>query len=258
MKEQKELLPCPFCGAVETLIVIPSDITRDSDSWVKCNSCGSAGQHAFRRNNISAERMAIAHWNTRASNQAAEAIIGELKADRDKQIGCYTYDKAKGFATAAHINQRRKYTNEPYINHCIEVAEKVLEHTKDYQVAAAALMHDVLEDTTITETQMREVFGDYITELVLCVTDVSKPEDGNRAIRKAMDLEHLKKCSSKAANIKYADLISNTSSIAKYDPGFAKKYLPEKRKALDVLKGKGNPILYLEARIALEQAEALI
>ena len=43
--------------------------------------------------------------------------------------------------------------------------------------------------------------------LVDCLTDVSKPSDGNRAVRKEIDRQHLAKASPKAKTIKLADLI---------------------------------------------------
>jgi hypothetical protein len=57
------------------------------------------------------------------------------------------------------------------------------------------MMHDVLEDTDVTAEEMRRVFGDAITDLVLEVTDVSRPSDGKRAVRKEKDKDHLAKSS---------------------------------------------------------------
>ena len=51
----------------------------------------------------------------------------------------------------------------------------VAEYTDDANVIAAAMMHDVLEDTDVTAEEMRRVFGDKITDFVLEVTDVSRP-----------------------------------------------------------------------------------
>src|SRR5271166_4137098 len=82
---------------------------------------------------------------------------------------------AQGFAMCAHRNQRRKYEDAPYVVHCERVARIVTEYTDDAEVIAAAMMHDVLEDTDVTAEEMRRVFGDQITDLVLEVTDVSRP-----------------------------------------------------------------------------------
>jgi len=53
---------------------------------------------------------------------------------------------------------------------------------------AAALLHDVVEDTEVTIEQVEETFGHKIAELVGWLTDVSKPSDGKRAVRKEIDI----------------------------------------------------------------------
>jgi (p)ppGpp synthase/HD superfamily hydrolase len=156
--------------------------------------------------------------------------------------------KARLFATAAHdaVGQQRKYTGEPYINHpaeVVDIIERNAIHFTDRQLAAAWL-HDVVEDTGVSLELIAQEFGGYVAKLVEHLTDVSKPEDGNRAARKAIDLEHTAKCCPAAATIKVADLISNSRSIMERDPEFAKVYIPEKLKTLEVLKNKADPALY--------------
>ncbi len=156
-------------------------------------------------------------------------------------------DFAYRFATKAHGNQLRKYTGEPYIHHPIEVAKLVASVTNDCQMIAAAFLHDVLEDTDLTFDELRDVgFGFPIAALVLELTDISKAEDGNRKIRKRIDLEHLASASINAKTIKLADLIHNSKSILEYDSKFAKVYMREKADLLDVLKS-GDATLYAKA-----------
>ena len=81
---------------------------------------------------------------------------------------------------------------------------------------------------------------------MLELTDVSKPEDGNRATRKALDCEHLAQASNRGKTIKLADLIHNSESICQYDNGFAKVYMKEKAALLKVLVG-GDEQLYQDA-----------
>lgn len=164
-------------------------------------------------------------------------------------------EKARMFADAAHsaIGQVRKYTGLKYITHCEEMVSLLLEvGCRDTSMLAAALLHDVVEDTQITIEHIREVFGDDIAELVDGLTDVSKPEDGNRAFRKNLDLQHTAKQSARCKTIKLADLISNSRSIIEHDPKFAKVYLPEKMALMEVLHG-GNTILYAKAKELLEE-----
>ena len=157
--------------------------------------------------------------------------------------------KAQVYAMAAHaaVGQKRKYTGEPYIVHPAEVASivaRVPGATPD--MVAAAWLHDVVEDTGCTFTDIHMAFGIDIATLVGWLTDVSKPEDGKRAVRKAIDREHSAQAPAEAQTIKLADLISNSKSIMAHDPGFAKTYLEEKRLLLEVLT-RGDPGLHAEA-----------
>ena len=144
-------------------------------------------------------------------------------------------DEVLKFATLAHIDQKRKYTGDPYIVHPIAVSEivKTVEHTDE--MVAAALLHDVVEDTDVTIEQVEAKFGYKVAELVGWLTDVSKPEDGNRKTRKALDREHSAQAPAEAQTIKVADLIHNTDSIERHDPSFWKIYKQEKIALLDVL-----------------------
>jgi (p)ppGpp synthase/HD superfamily hydrolase len=102
-------------------------------------------------------------------------------------------------------------------------------------MVAAAWLHDVVEDTGCTYNDIHMGFGTDIATLVGWLTDVSRPEDGNRAVRKARDREHTAAAPAEAQTIKLADLISNTRSIMAHDPKFAVTYLEEKRALLAVM-----------------------
>ncbi len=147
-------------------------------------------------------------------------------------------EKARVFATSAHhaVSQVRKYTGEPYISHPAELVELLREHgIADQQMLAAAWLHDVVEDTGVTIELIETEFGRRVADLVAGLTDVSRPEDGNRKTRKAIDRAHTAAQSPACKTIKLADLISNTKSIVERDPEFAKVYLDEKRQLLEVL-----------------------
>lgn len=150
--------------------------------------------------------------------------------------------KARTFAIAAHaaVGQKRKYTGEPYIVHPIEVAAIVATVPHDPNMLAAALLHDVVEDTKVALDLIFSEFGADIAMLVMGLTDSSKPEDGNRKTRKAIECARLGRECARVQTIKLADLISNTSSIVTHDPKFARVYLAEKSLLLSVMtKGDG-------------------
>jgi len=159
--------------------------------------------------------------------------------------------RALDFATKAHGDQVRKYTGEPYTNHLVEVMNIVRTVKSDDSMLAAALLHDTIEDTSVTEADVRKEFGSRIAKLVVELTDISKPEDGNRAFRKAMDRDKLAKVSDDAQTIKLADLISNGKDIAVNDPNFAKVFLNEKRQLLEVL-NRGDSTLLKQAKDILD------
>lgn len=165
-------------------------------------------------------------------------------------------ERALAFATAAHesIDQRRRYTNEPYIVHPIAVAEIVrsVPHTSD--MIAAAYLHDTVEDCGIEHCQLLDEFGWDVAELVYWLTDVSRPEDGNRKVRKQKDLEHIAKAPAAAKTIKLADLIDNTLTIREFDPDFWRVYRHEKLRLLEVLK-EGDPTLRERAAAQCERIE---
>lgn len=156
-------------------------------------------------------------------------------------------EKALVFATNAHEGQLRKYTCEPYINHPIAVSTLVANIIDDPDMLAAALLHDTVEDTDITHEDIQREFGSSIANLVENLTDISKPEDGNRATRKALDLAHIATASPQAKTIKLADLIDNSRSITDHDPKFAQVYMKEKQALLDALK-EGDAKLYQQAK----------
>lgn len=157
--------------------------------------------------------------------------------------------RADLFASAAHaaVGQKRKYTGEDYIVHPREVHDIVCTVTHSIAMRMAALLHDVLEDTKVTYGLLHETFGLEVADMVLWLTDVSKPEDGNRSTRKAIDRQHLSAAPGDVQTIKAADLIANTRSILAYDKGFAVTYLDEKRQLLDVMV-RADPILVTRAR----------
>lgn len=168
---------------------------------------------------------------------------------------CATINEALFFMYGAHkaVEQKRKYTGECYSVHPIDVYQTLLYDggIDEHNMLIAALLHDVVEDTGVSEEDIRNLFGDDVAHLVSGLTDVSKPEDGNRETRKRIDREHTAKQGVRCKTIKLADLISNSKSITQYDKEFAKVYMAEKKLLLEVLKG-GNEVLYQTALSIVE------
>ncbi len=81
--------------------------------------------------------------------------------------------KAYDFAKAAHANQKRA-SGEPYFIHPCAVAEILVDLGLDAETIAAALLHDVIEDTPATEEDIRREFGENVLTLVSGVTKLDK------------------------------------------------------------------------------------
>ena len=163
----------------------------------------------------------------------------------------------RDFADRSHGTQVRKYTGERYIGHPLRVMETVRKYRDEVPVLAAALMHDVLEDTPVTQEEIGNALIAALnpTEaakalmLVVELTDVFVKEDYprlNRRSRKEKEALRLSGVSSDAQTIKYADIIDNVTDIVKQDVDFAKVYVREAKKML-LLMEAGHPGLRARA-----------
>jgi (p)ppGpp synthase/HD superfamily hydrolase len=157
-------------------------------------------------------------------------------------------ERARAFATEAHarIDHRRKYTGDPYILHPEAVAAIVRSVPHDEAMIAAAWLHDTVEDTGVLLSDVVREFGEDVGTIVEQLTDVSKPSDGNRKVRKAIDRRHTARACPRAKTVKLADLIDNAGSILEGDRDFARVYLEEKRLLLQVLR-EGDATLWARA-----------
>jgi hypothetical protein len=167
--------------------------------------------------------------------------------------------RARDFAVHAHarIDQRRKYTNQPYDVHLKRVAQLVAEVTDDPATIAAAWLHDTLEDTPATWEDLEAEVGSEVAALVAEVTDVSRPSDGNRAVRKALDRAHLARASHRAKTVKLADLIDNARDIAGNDPKFGRVFVAEAVALVEVLEGGDHRLMARARRVLAESAAKL-
>tara|TARA_R110000764_G_scaffold35855_1_gene80219 strand:+ start:32 stop:541 length:510 start_codon:yes stop_codon:yes gene_type:complete len=151
------------------------------------------------------------------------------------------------FATAAHaaVGQMRKYSDDPYIVHPIRVATTVAKFGGTDEMIAAAYLHDVVEDTGVSIVDIQDMFGTDVALIVDGLTDVSKPEDGNRAVRKELDRAHSAGATYEAQFVKCADIIDNAHDIGANDPSFNVVYRKEMLLLIQVLdKVKGTAIHY--------------
>jgi len=156
------------------------------------------------------------------------------------------------FAHTAHDGQKRKYTGEDYIVHPMAVSKLVKEHGGSKVQQAAALLHDVVEDTQYTLADIHANFGHEVATLVQWLTDTSRPEDGNRATRKEIDRKRLGNAPAEAQFIKLADMLDNSETIFEFDPSFATVFKREMVQLVDSMSKVVGSSLWIEAKRVLK------
>ncbi|OQA49135.1 MAG: GTP pyrophosphokinase [Firmicutes bacterium ADurb.Bin300] len=109
-------------------------------------------------------------------NFDVEGLYSKFKESAEKQFQkeeVAEIEKAFRTAEAAHADQKRS-SGEPYIIHPIAVASILLSLGMDYQSIVAALLHDTVEDTSISLSEVQALFGSEIAALVDGVTKLEK------------------------------------------------------------------------------------
>ena len=125
---------------------------------------------------------------------------------------------ALSFSAQKHRRQRRKDPEgSPYINHPIEVARILAEvgQVVDPQILIAAVLHDTLEDTETTPSELEELFGPEVRRLVEEVTDDKTLE---KSIRKELQVKKVAGLTPKAKMIRIADKICNVRDVSHSPP----------------------------------------
>jgi guanosine-3',5'-bis(diphosphate) 3'-pyrophosphohydrolase len=123
-----------------------------------------AAPAAVAKRNRNAERA--------ASTPTIESVIAEARRHRPS-INVGLIERAHDVASAAHEGQLRA-SGEPYISHPVAVAYELAEIQMDAESIAAALLHDVPEDTDLTIPDLEKRFGREVGRLVDGVTKLSK------------------------------------------------------------------------------------
>lgn len=129
-------------------------------------------------------------------------------------------EKAYLFAKKAHGSQAR-YTGEPYITHPLTVAQILAQMRMDPQTIMAAILHDVVEDTPVKQSELAEQFGSEVAELVDGVTKLTQIHFENYAQAQA---ENFRKMVMAMASdirvilVKLADRLHNMRTLSGLPP----------------------------------------
>ena len=128
-----------------------------------------------------------------------------------------TFEKAVMFALKAHEGKKRKIGDLPYVIHPLEAAVIASGLTSDREILAAALLHDTVEDTPVTEEELRAEFGERVAALVASETENKRrdlPPSQSWYIRKKEALEVLKNSTDTGVKIVWlSDKLSNMRSF---------------------------------------------
>ncbi|MCC6285910.1 MAG: bifunctional (p)ppGpp synthetase/guanosine-3',5'-bis(diphosphate) 3'-pyrophosphohydrolase [Phycisphaerales bacterium] len=128
------------------------------------------------------------------------------------------WQRAASYAAFKHRHQTRKDGRTPYIAHPFRVAMTVRDvfDCADPQALAAALLHDVIEDTTTDYDDIADLFGEGVAEIVSAVTKAMHlPERAREAEYDA----RLARAPWQARLIKLADAYDNLSDAHTSPPG---------------------------------------
>jgi len=106
---------------------------------------------------------------------AAVHTLDESRFGYLKQADVARLADAYRFSEAAHKGQKRQ-SGDPYISHPLAVAEILADWHLDGQALVAALLHDVMEDTSVTKAEISDTFGKPVAELVDGLSKLDKIE----------------------------------------------------------------------------------
>jgi len=127
--------------------------------------------------------------------------------------------KAYVFSGQAHKGQIRR-SGEPYLSHPLEVTDYLADMKLDRTTLAAALLHDVLEDTETTPGEIRESFGKEVADLVEGVTKISRVQEVSPEVRRAETLRKIILAMTddiRIIFIKLADRVHNLKTLKHLD-----------------------------------------
>ena len=122
------------------------------------------------------------------------------------------------YALLAHAGMKRKGKERPYILHPLEVLCIVSTMTEDEDVLAAAVLHDTVEDTSVTLSDIREHFGERIASIVASESENKRENQSAEStwrIRKQETIDHLKSSDRDVKLICLGDKLSNLREIAR-------------------------------------------
>jgi len=159
--------------------------------------------------------ISIEHIEEHLVQQLCDALSGYLEQRQVEE--CV---RAYHFGAKAHAGQVRK-TGEAYICHPIAVALSLAEMRMDANGIMAAILHDVVEDTTVTKKELATHFNQEVAELVDGVTKLSKIDSKSHAEAQAENVRKMFLAMGKDLRVimvKLADRLHNMQTLGVMSP----------------------------------------
>src|SRR5436853_6524540 len=140
-----------------------------------------------------------------------------------------TIKKAYDYSLKVHSGQSRA-SGEPYLVHPLEVALVLTEMKMDPVAVAAGLLHDSVEDTSVTIVDIRKEFGEQVAHIVEGVTKISKIDFATREEQQAENLRKMMLAmvdDIRVVLIKLADRLHNMRTLEHLQPDRRQKIAQE-------------------------------
>lgn len=135
----------------------------------------------------------------------------------DQLLFCSMVERAMRVAARAHRTQHRKASDLPYISHPASVVMLLLRAGIDSEeILAAALLHDVVEDTDVSLDELHEQFPPQVVQLVMAMTERKQNDAGQNRSWQDRKEEHLVQIASanwEARAIALADKLHNLGAM---------------------------------------------
>lgn len=130
---------------------------------------------------------------TAGSEPAGSDLLVELRERLERYLDAEQIaeiERAFRYGASAHIGQKRM-SGEPYISHPVAAASILAEMRLDPQTIMAAILHDVIEDTSVTKKQLATEFGEEVAELVDGVSKLTQVQFEDRVVAQAENFQKM-------------------------------------------------------------------
>ncbi len=145
-----------------------------------------------------------------------EARLRELRPSEDPE----PLERAYCFAAAQHLGQSRA-SGQPYMTHPLLVTRQLLEMNLDMTCLQTGILHDVVEDTSVTVDQVRKIFGEDVAHCVNGVTKLTKLDFASKEVRQAESLRKMLLAmvdDIRVVLVKMADRLHNMRTLGSLSP----------------------------------------